>query len=256
MKFFFLLFLTQISFAQVLLLPDQTVDFKQYRTSCEKEGYLCTTQFQLQYVKSLETPQFDDFVNQLDYSSDTFKNEFIVKFFKILKEESISVDQIDMMVKIIQQLKEFSDVDKKKQFTLLEQQLNGLIQLIKENQLTELPENYLIVFKTAVPSDFLKYLKPPFFKVKFYNSVFNKVLGEDASFVDGVCKSVQVHPSVINKKWQIESERACGLSEHFSRATKSTGDFVEKHQAGLITTGIVLVGAAILMNNYEIKLTF
>ncbi len=256
MKFMMVLLFSSVAFSQVILIPDQTVDFNRYQKACGKEGYLCTMKYNLEQVRQMETPQFNELVNQLDYSSETFRNDFVSNFFKIAKEESLSLEQIEILQKIIEQLKEFSDQQRQKQFNFVEKQLNELVALVKVNELTELPAEYLIVFQKPVPLSFIKNLKPNYFKMKIFRSSYQSPIDSGETFVAGLCESAQIHPSLQNKKWQIESEKVCGFAEHFSQARKSTGDFMVRHQTGLITAGLVLVGTAILMNNYELKFTF
>ena len=256
MKFILILFFSSVAFSQVILLPDQTIDFKKYQTACSKEGYICTMKYNLGQVEQMETPKFNELINQLDYSSETFRNDFIPNFFRIAKDESLSIEQIEILQKIIDQLKQFSDTQRQKQFTFVENQLGELVTLVKAAELSDLPAEYLIIFKKAVPISFLKNLKPTFFKMKIFKSSFKSPLDSADPFVSGLCDSATIHDSLQNKKWQIESEKVCGFAEHFIQAKKSTGDFMVRNQSGLITAGLVIVGAAILMNNYELKFTF
>ena len=196
-------------------------------------------------------------LNQLDYSSESFRSQFLVNFYSLLKEESLSLEQAEMLLKILQQTKDFSDTPKQKNFQTLENQLNELIKLVKASELTELTAHYLIVLKKPVAVDFQKKWRSEFFKVKTLKIEFNRTLEvENHPLVQGECEQAEVHPSLQTAKWQIESETRCGFIEHLSAAQTSTAEFMGEHKNALITTGLVLVGAAIFLNQYEVKLNF
>ena len=60
MKFLFALFFSQVTWAQVLLIPDSKIDFEKYKSHCVKEGYLCTMPFFLQQAQQSDSKNFSD----------------------------------------------------------------------------------------------------------------------------------------------------------------------------------------------------
>lgn len=242
MKFLFALFFSQMTWAQVLLVPDSKIDFEKYKSHCTKDGYLCTMPFLLQQAQQADSKKFDDLLNQLDYSSQAFRSEFLSNFYSILKNDSLSIEQAEMLLKILQQLN---------QFQTQETQLIELIKLVKTSEITELPAHYQIVLKKPVSEDFKKNWRPEFFKVKILNVEFNKTI-ENQALVEGECENARLHASLQNLKWQIDADKLCGFGEHLAVVTEK----IVEHKTGLLTTGLVLVGAAVLFNQYEVKFTF
>lgn len=242
MKFIIAVLFSQMTWAQVLLIPDSKIDFEKYKAHCMKEGYLCTMPFLLQQAQQADAKNFNELLNQLDYSSEKFKADFLSNFYSVLKNDDLSIEQAEMLLKILQQIN---------QFPIQETQLLELIKLVKASEITELPAHYQIVLKTPVSEEFSKNWRPEFFKVKILNAQFNKTF-EDQALVQGECENARLHPSVQNLKWQIDADKLCGFSEHLSVAKEK----IIEHKTGLITTGLVLVGAALFLNQYEVKFAF
>ena len=237
-----ILFVSHSTWAQVLLIPDSKIDFEKYRLNCQKEGYTCTMPYFLQKAQQDGSPRFDELLNQLDYSSETFKSQFLSQYYLILKEDSLSLEQAEILLKIIQQLS---------QFERLEKQLEELIGLVKSSEISELTAHYQIVLKKPVSDMFKKNWRPEYFKVKVFNVAFNKSI-DNFDLVDGECEKARLHPSLQVSKWQIDSKKHCGFAEHFAVAT----NIVKENKTGFVATGLILIGAAIFINQYEVKFTF
>lgn len=242
--------------AQVLLVPAKDVGFEKYKEQCTKTGYTCTTNYFLEQIQKQETPLFDSLLNDLDYSSAKFCDELPKRILKILKEEQISIEQVEMLQKLIEQAKEFSGTAALKQLQVIEKQIKDNRQLVQAENNVDLPESFLIVFKTALAVKSEKKFKADLFKLKTIRIEFNQTPETRQDLVMGDCQNEVLHSSIQDLKWQVVREKSCSFSEQFSRVSASTSNFISQNKTSLLVVGALAVGAAVLMHNYEVQFSF
>jgi len=256
MKFLFILFLSSFSYAQVLLVPSADRSFEAYKTNCEKPGYLCTTSFFLEQAQKQGTPQFDLLIDELDYSAKEFRENLPDRILKILKTEMISIDQVEILLKLIEQTEAFIEAKKLKTLQVIEKQLQENRSWAQADELKELPGEFLIVFKKALPLKNLRKFQTSFLKPKIDKIQFNLAPSSSESLASGDCKSEVMHSLIQNLKWQMDREHTCDFADQFSQVSSSTSNFVSQNKTTLITLGLVAIGAALLLNNYEFEVSF
>lgn len=243
-------------FSQVLLIPSPDRNFDIYKANCQKQGYTCTTNFFLEQVQKQETPQFDLLIDELDYSSKEFRDGLSDRILKVIKTEMISVEQVEILLKLLEQAQAFTEAKKNKPFQMIEKQLQENLRFVQNEEIKELPAEYLIILKKAVPSKAGQKLQTGFLKMKLEKIKYNRAVSSSDFLVQGDCKNEVLHPIVQNLKWQMDREKACGFTEQIGRVSSTTSDFISKNKTSLMTVGIVAVGAALLLNNYEIQFAF
>jgi hypothetical protein len=253
-------------FAQTLLVPDQSASFDQYKIHCQKEGYLCTMNEDLRKKQHSENLIFNEFVNRLDYGSEEFKKLFVQDLINILEKEVLSVEQLEICLQIIQQMKVFNfPTQDLKRLNLMEKELQSIYDLIIQNELHDLPAAYFILFEKPIAIEELKKIRITFLKIPVFKSEFNRTLSPTSMrflqltpnepLLTGRCETVRPHPSIETLKWQAFHGDTCSFSENFNEISNSTGRFINKNKT-LLTFGAVVLGAALFLNQYEVKWTF
>lgn len=265
MKSLFFLFMAMNSVqsvhAQVLLVPDSKMEFSNYRQKCKKDGYFCTFDYQLQQIRLRETPLLNQLLENLDYSSEAFRNELAQKSLMILKSEQLSIEQVEILIKVVEQTKNLQLTQNSKALQNIETQMREMLEQVQHEQLNELPAEFLVAFKKPLPLNFLKNKKVFFLKIETSKIEFNKTVKdsqtiETKNLVTGDCENALVDTSLQQLKWQIASNQVCSLQQGLSQVQTSTFNFIEKNKNPLLVTGLIVLGAAILMNNYEVTLNF
>ncbi len=252
--------------AQILLVPDQQISYEKYLEKCHLSNYKCTMSFDLETVQNKSTPLFDQLIEKLDYLSEEFQTSFTNQIIPILNSEALSFDQIEIVLKIIGQIKN-SNQNKivLKKLNLIESELNSLYDFSQKNELKELNAAFVILFKKAVdPTSFQK-VKTLFLKVPLFYSRFNNLLSQQDSsknltlknepLMTGHCENAKLLPQIENLKWQAVENEDC----HFFQTINPFSSTAENRfiqPKNLLVTGAVLLGAALLLNQYEVKFEF
>lgn len=259
MKFsiFFALFLSvQLSHAEVLLVPSADRSFGLYKEACQKNGYTCTMNHHLAELQNQATPQFDLLLQDLDYSSPTFCEELATRILNILKTEMISVEQVEILLKILEQAQNFLTSQKTKPLLAIAKQLRENLQLIKSEEIKDLPAEFLVLFKKALPLATTTKIQTGFLKTKIEKIDFRKVLSSEELLITNTCDNENVHSSIQRIKWQSDRENVCRFSEQWDRVSSSTSHFISENKGTLITVGVIAIGTALLLNNYEVQIAF
>lgn len=262
------LFLTFLCFpifsqATVLLLPDTNISFSSYQEKCIKGGYQCTYNYLQNWVVSQPTPLFDNFINSVDLSTSQFRQTALSQLQNILMEEMISEDQLDLILVFIKQLREENNLNNK--ISLLEKSLLQTKELLQNTKpLNQLDyEYYIIVMKKPIPKSNIKKLSMSLLRLPYYEINFrqfpqlikkNKSLASE-NLVQGFCEKAQVHELVQSENWQIQHEKSCSFNEQIRTMTSATSAKIIENK-NWILTGALLIGAAVLMSQYEVKFQF
>lgn len=259
MKFFIIFWILnfyQFSKADTILVPDLNVSFELYKEHCAKPGYICTTNFNLERIQNQSTPQFDLLLNDLDYLSENFRKDLAGRSLNILKNEMLSVEQIEILLKLLEQAQDFSSGDKIKQLQTIKRQLEETLQLLQNNPLPELTESFFVVFKRPTSEKNFKKIDQQTLRIKAAKIDFNRDSETRLAFVQGQCELAQVHSLFQNEKWLIDSNQNCHFSQTITKAATLTSEFVQEHKTALVITGLAAVGAALLLKNYDVQFSF
>lgn len=258
-SFLFALLSNDTIFAQTLIIPDSTVSAETYAEKCELEGYLCIGTFQFKNIVVEETPLFDSFIDSLDLSSKTFLATLPKKIQSILQDEVISTDQLEMLVRLLEQTQT-------EQSRMLLNELNFVTKLIqKEQRVVNFNQDFVVFFKVPMKKANLQKIKKsliafPYHEVTYNREILRKLTTSKQTeladyLVTGSCENAVTSVANDSVKWKILSEKSCGWSKSL---TQTTGTIYKtaKQNKGWIATGALLIGAALLANQYEVKFEF
>ena len=255
----FALFTDSSAFAQTLLIPDTTVLAENYTEKCELEGYICMGNFQFKNIAAESTPQFDSLIDSLDLSNKSFLGSLPKKIQSILQDESISTDQLEMLVRLLEQIQT-------EQSRLLLNELNFVAKLVQKDQrIVNFNQDFIVFFKVPMKKSNLLKIKKSLLALPYYEVSFNKEIQKKTStgkqiktadyLVTGSCENAVTSIDSDSVKWKIMSEKSCGWTKNFTETT-TTVYKKAKQNKGWIVTGALLISAALLANQYEIKFEF
>lgn len=242
--------------AQVLLVPSADRDFEVYNEHCRKEGYFCTTKYFLETLQNSATPQFDLLIEELDYSSAEFCAQLASRSLRILKAEMISVEQVEILIKLLGQAKNFVGSQQVKSLQTIEFQLREHLDLVQKASLKELPAEFIVVFKKPLATHLAGKFQSAFLKEKIEKINFTQTLFSHESLALGNCGNENVHPSIQEIKWQIDHEKACGFSNQVTQISRASSNFIKENKNSLLVGSVIAIGAVLLLNKYEVQVTF
>lgn len=258
-----LIYFPIFSQAAVLLVPDTNVLFANYQTECKKNGYQCTYDFFQSQLASEPTPLFDNFINSVDLSTAEFKQSALNNLQNLLTKEMISEDQLDLILTFLQQLREEGHAVSKS--SLLEKSLLKAKELLQKSKplLEADQENYIIFMKKALPTSELKKINSVLLRLPYYQMNFNKTplfkaKNQNTTSQDlaiGFCEKAQINDLIQNQHWQILNHKPCSFNEQIQKVTSAATTKISENKSWILT-GALLIGAAVLMSQYEVKLQF
>lgn len=258
-----ILFQTTFAFGSELLVPDSTVNFENYSEKCTQENYQCTFKYFANLEMQKPTPTFDAFIDAIDLTSKTFIDAIPKSIQNILQTESISAEQLEMLVRLLDQVSEQAKDSK------MAKQLNNELKYV----LSQLPtenfqpnkESFVIFFKKPMSTEAFRkikksYLALPYTQINF-NQIPKKAFLNDKNvvaaepLVTGQCQTASLNFEAQTNSWKIMSEKSCSWSEGFSNSTTGITTTLKENK-GWVLTGALLVGAAILASQYEVSFQF
>ncbi len=261
--FFGLLFSGFFSSADVILLPEKNVPFSVYRAACEKPGYVCTDKYFFDQITTKETVQFDELVNLIDLSSSVYLQSFTKNLTLVLQKEILSEEQLEMAIRLTSQIKEL--IANKNQISLLETELKQMKEFLEKSAPPGQVSSFVVLFKRKVSEEDFKKLKSTMIKFSAVRLDFaslpvdistrQKQSAKTEALLNGACEKAQLNSAITLVGWQPYSSERCSLAESLSVASKSvTTSFIENKKWWV--TGAVIIGAAILLNQYEVQFQF
>lgn len=258
-----LIFFKQISWSQTMLVPAQGVDFKTYQSKCHATPYQCTFEYFLNETVQAPTPQFDNFLDQIDYSSLKVTKDLILKILKILENEAISIDQVDQFLRLIENYKNLSTENN--QLKLIEDDLKKIKTILEKNYEYS-NDNFFIVFKKPIPMSILSQFKKNFLNFPVIHVQFNyypsrvqmRSLANEKpiSLLTGSCENIKMTEALLFENWLAFENKTCSWSKKMSELTTNTTDLI-KNNYPLITGVALAIGAGLILSNqYEVSFQF
>ncbi len=245
--------------AQTVLIPDMSVTAEDYNKKCQADGYTCIQSYQLNTISAQPTPLFDSFIDSIDLLSKSFLSSMPKQVQRILQEEMISPEQLDMLCRLLEQAPS-------EQSRILLNEIKYITHLLqKEKRINLLTQDFIVFFKTPLSLGSLARLNKtvvqlPYFEIT-YNQVAtqqkikNKSRTEPIFLVTGSCETAVPSLDMDSTKWKIISEKSCGWSKDLQQTSKIVVSNIKENK-NWIVIGSLLVGAAVLSSQYELKFQF
>ena len=250
--------------AQTLLVPDESIHASDYTEKCQREGYTCIQNFLLTQKIHEPTPLFDTLMDTMDLNEQNFLSSLPKQVQKIIESESVSLEQLEMLVRLLEQ------ADTRNSLRLLNE-LKFIVSAIPtDKKVSPLDGDYILFFKTPLSKKEFHSIKKSYLDIPYFTMTFNrlpqrqstKTLNQSYSqkenfseyLVKGTCQTATILFEVGTESWKILSEKSCGWS---SGLASTLGLFTTlKENKHWIITGALVIGAAVLANQYEVQFQF
>ena len=251
-------------FAETVLVPDDSIGIEQYTAKCHLDGYTCTQKYFYDEQVQKPTPQFDALIDSIDLADKNFVANLPKTVQNILQKEMVSIEQLEMMMRLLEQSQD--QIKEMKAIKQLTDELRYIQTSLPNDKTFNLNQEKMVVFfKKVFTVEAFKQIKKSYLNLPYVEIYFNKVpvtnsmktksYAATENLVNGICENANISGNVALTQWKVMSKKSCGWSESI---TKSTSGFTStiKENKGWLITGAVLIGAAILASQYEVKFQF
>ena len=221
---------------------------------CVGEGYICTQKFFFEQASSKPTPLFDQLIDSIDLTDKNYVSQLPTAIKNVLQAEMISTEQLEMLARLLEQVQnETKDTQGVKQLLNEVTYIQNTLVSAKNADLNQ--EKFVIFFKKAFTiSDFNK-IKKSYLHLPSVEIAYNTLPNTSENLITGICENAHLNEQMQVTSWKVMSEKTCSWSESFGKSTAGFTSTIKENK-GWIITGAVLIGAAILVNQYEVKFQF
>ena len=250
--------------ADTLLIPDQSVSLEKYLAKCRLPGYQCTNKYFNDHEISAATPQLDSFLDSIDLSNKDFVDSAQKKIQSILQNEMISVAQLDMILRLLEQMNTQNSGKPARLAEEIKFIRLGLTADLKV-PIEELEIENVVYFKTLMTRNkFLKikasYLSLPYSVISFNHIPMHKTTKDQFEnskddLIMGTCETAKLATEIDVVSWKVMSEDSCGWTQSLTQNTTSAMTTVKENKNWLIT-GALILGALVLANKYDVSFQF
>lgn len=259
-KIFFTVFIFSLNLkAQVILVPSKEILLETYLQKCKVEGYLCTQDYFKNKIATQKSEKYDQFVENLDLYSEDYRKSLLVRFKAVLAED-LSLDQVDLLIKIISR---FETIDKNITLSQIKNELKEL-SLDVQNMFEEKSESetYILFGKFLTKKQYLS-IK---FKQKYTHTKKITPFTEPQSadqirpvyLIQGECENYEFSSGLKERRdlhFTALFENECGLTRAFSGQSSFSEIKWKNYEKPLIYTAAAAV-LITLLNQYQVEVTF
>ncbi len=259
LSFLFSFLSSNLLMAQTVLIPDQAVTAEDYFSRCNIEGNICAANFQLEQLQGKPTPLFDSLIDSISLTEIQFLKALPKKIQEILENEMISVEQLSMLYRLVQQTESESN-------RLLLIEIKFLLdQLDSQKKTAELQEDFVVFFKVPIKKENFKKMKRSILNITYSEISFNRLAQqrntkknsstEPQYLVTGNCEKFQLNLETEPLKYKLYFENSCGWTKSFQQSSERMFTVVNNNKSWFIA-GALVVGAALIANQYEFTIQY
>lgn len=259
LSFLFSLMSSDLLLAQTVLIPDQAVTATDYFNQCKTDGYVSAAAFQSSQLQEKPTPMFDSLIDSISLSDNQFLKALPKKIGEILENEIISVEQLRMLHRLLQQTESENN-------RLLTGEIKFLLdQMESQKKTLNFEEDFVVFFKVALKKENFSKVKQSILNVKYFEISFNRLAQqrntqenrapEPQYLVIGNCENFQSILETEPLKNKIYFENSCGWSKPFQQSSEKMYTAFIDHKSWFIA-GALVIGAALIANQYEFTLQY
>lgn len=255
---------SQTIFADTLLIPDSSISIENYASKCQLDGYSCTQKYFYEQQLQQQNPLFDTLIDSIDLSNKNFVEALPKSIVNILQKEMISFEQLEMLMRLLEQTQDHSKETKSIK-PLIDELTYIQNSIPTEKNFNMNQEKFIVFFKKPFSVEAFKkikksYLNLPYSEISFnqlpvLNSMKGARFSAPEALVTGVCEKANVQEDIKTTPWKIMSDKSCSWSESLATSTSELTSTIKENR-GWFITGAVLIGAAILASQYEVKFQF
>ncbi len=212
---YFVLFIAQYSLAKPILVPTPDIGYGQYRQKCESVRYDCTTDYFVNLIQSQAAVQFNQLIDEADFSSSEYLDRFRSRIIHIVNTEILDLEQASLLLDILKltNLKSPSFL-----FKSVEKDITRAFNLIAATK-PIIAGEFALVFKKPVSINTALELKTTVLKIPIYlihysslpiksnSQIFTRHL--KTFLISGRCEKIQVVSFFKNKEWALLQPKVC-----------------------------------------------
>lgn len=259
LSFLFSFLSSELLLAQTVLIPDQAVSAKDYFSQCQAEEYICAADFQLKQLQEKPTPLFDSLIDSISLSDSQFLKMLPKRIQEVLQNEIISVDQLSMLLRLVQQTESEGN-------RLLLNEIKFLLdQLEKQKKTNDLQEDFVVFFKVPIKKENFSKIKKSILNISYFEISFNRLaqqrntkesgLTEPQYLVTGNCEKFQLNIETEPLRNKLYFENSCGWSKPFQHSSEKMLSVVSNNKSWFVA-GALIIGAAVIANQYEFTIQY
>jgi len=224
--------------ADILLVPDSTVQITDYQVICKKNNYLCFPDIYPQLIDKTH-PLFDSLIEQFNIDDKTYLMQLDHKIKTILKSENISIEDLDQINFSLEKIK-----NQHPNINFIATQIKN-IQTIKDvfSQLkiaeNTQSESFIYIFQIAVENSehnrylINKYLSQVLFTVVEFDGYISNTNSQKIHFLNGTCEQPQ-YTSLIDSNLLFKKiplfKNGCQFNEKMNWGGDLISDHFEKNK--------------------------
>jgi hypothetical protein len=259
MKLLIQLFIFALNFdclAQTILVPQTDVSESSYLEQCQKPGYVCAHQYLSEQIMTTETPQFNEYIENLDLIVDSSRQSLASDVQKILKTEMLSIEQLKSLILIADKS---ATIEKNKKTEFIQNKLQNLLDVAENTHESSLETDFYIILKKRFSKkDYLRLL-PHLSHIKYFHLTpysYSENAETAIPLLTGNCDSYQIAP-LFTEQFKAKQTLPlfnieCSFSGDVRKSMANIKDLTVEYKKPLIIT-ILAAGALFFLKNYDVE---
>lgn len=251
-----LYFLNQKVMAQTVLVPEKNVISTTYFEQCQKSGYICSSDFVIEKLKSAETSKFNTLIENLDLISDSDRKKLPDDLLLILKTEMISIEQLQTLAQLAE--KSLS-LESNKKLDFIRNEMLDILKKLETQSEPNTNETKYLVFKKILTAEQFKNIRPLIQNYQFYKIDAFSIADRKATptlFLNGDCNNTTYHKffleNVDRQKIMPVFKNECTFSAEIQKSMTKAAHFVVEYKTPLIWTAVA-AAAIVFAKNYDVE---
>lgn len=159
--FLFILVFSQLSLAQVVIIPEKSISLSDYLTKCRIEGYQCVHDYFKLTLDNQNSEAFDHFLETIDLYNEDYRKIFFDRIKTLLAEENISVLQAELLLKVI---KKYESIEKSPSVLEIRNEITDLLTDLRQMPDEKSDTESYFIFKKIISKKQYAQLK---YKIKY-----------------------------------------------------------------------------------------
>lgn len=248
-----ILTMTNVAFADVLLVAHKNTSLSDYKKICQKNGYVCLPE-RFSHLQTKKITHFDRLIETFDLDSKNYVAEFSKILSQSLKEDDLNLDQIRNLILAAEKLNQTKSLNLNEKILKLKK-----LQSILENFENESSDKIIYIAGISVANTLQNQKKlDPFLneikhaKIDYISYTEN---GERKYFLNGDCD----HPRYTELVSQFDMpviphfSEGCNLSQKYNWGSDLMIDHFKSQKKSYLI-GLAVVTSAFLLKSYEISI--
>lgn len=251
--FLFLLTVTSLAQAEILLVANKNTPLADYRKICEKNGYLCLPQG-FTNLKQRKTPHFDRLIETFDLDNKDYIAEFRKNLNLSLTEDDLTMDQIKSLILAGEKIAQNKNVNLSGKVTKLKN-LHTILESIKDEHSDKI---LYVAGKNLANSLQNRLLLDPYLnEIKHIELDYISYTenNEKKYFLNGECDHPRYTEFISQLDLQVipHFSEGCSMTQKYNWGSDLMVDHFNENKNKYLL-GLAAVATAIFLKSYEVSI--